>query len=1008
MPEFNFEILKDPRIFQENRLKVHSDHEWYVRAENEEKGKSDCKYSLNGTYRFHYAPNIEGLINGFEKNDFDVDGWDYITVPGHIQMQGYGHPQYVNTEYPWDGIEEIVPGEIPVKNNPIGQYVKTFRLPDFMKNGPVYISFQGVESGFALWLNGSYVGYSEDSFTPSEFDLTPYIDREGENRLAIDVFRYTSGSWCEDQDFFRFSGIFREVYLYTVPQVHVWDLKIDAGLDDTYKTGLLQIKMDTHGAKGSARIRLYDTDSDNVIIDKKVDLSDNEKNFTVNHVDQWSAEIPSLYELEIEVFDEYGNTTEYIDENVGFRRFELKNGVMCINGKRIIFNGVDRHEFSAQKGRAIGEDEILIDLMTMKQNNINSVRTSHYPNQTYFYRLCDELGLYVIDETNIETHGTWDHILKDGLDKSFAVPGDREEFLDMVLDRANSMYQRDKNHACVLIWSCGNESFGGKDLLEVHDFFKKSDPSRLVHYEGVVNDERYPETTDIKSVMYWPVKQIEEYLKEHQDKPFISCEYSHAMGNSCGGIKEYTDLAKRNELYQGGFIWDYIDQAIETKDRYGNTYYGYGGDFDDRPNDGSFSGDGICYAADRRPTPKMQEVKAVYSPIEISFDGDKIRVKNDNLFKNLQDYLCTVTISVEGEISDENTGTVEVGPGKTIEMPFYQGFDTDDEVVATVSFSLKNDEPWAPAGHEIAFGQNVSGQRKEADHSRGRLKVVHGWVNTGVYGEDFSIIFSDLFGGLVSYKKAGVELIKKSPRPNFWRPLTENDTANHLPFRAGQWKNASTYLSNNDGKQVSNYQVEETDNTVKVTYTCYLPTTPEKEVKLSYQVYPDGAVKTNIYLDRSDDIGELPSFGVLFTMKSEFENLRWYGNGPADTYTDREFGGRIDVWDNKVIENMAEYLRPQESGNHTKVRWAEVTDDQGRGLRFEGENLSFSALPWSPDQIDCADHPNELPPIQSTFVRVDMAQEGIGGDDTWGARPLPKYIIDNSKPIEFSFWFKGI
>jgi len=1006
--EFNFDIVKNPRIFQENRLPAHSDHEWYLNRENENSVRSDCKYSLNGSFRFHYAENFQSVIRGFEKKDFDVDGWDIITVPGHIQMQGYGVPQYVNIEYPWDGSEEIEPGEIPTKHNPVGQYVKKFTLPDFMKNGPVYISFQGVESGFALWMNGAYVGYSEDSFTPAEFDLTPYIDKDGENRLAIDVFRYTAGSWCEDQDFFRFSGIFREVYLYTVPAVHVWDLKVNANLDDNYKDGVFSLKMDTHGANGSAKLTLYDKNRKHLIFEKTLELSDSENTYRIGGVDQWSAEFPNLYDLEITVFDKLGNISEYIKEKVGFRRFEMKNGVMCINGKRIVFNGVDRHEFSAQKGRAIGNDEIRFDLMTMKQNNINAIRASHYPNQTYFYRLADELGLYIIDETNLETHGVWDHIVKDGLDKSFAVPGDRPEYLDMVLDRANSMYQRDKNHASVLIWSCGNESFGGINVQKIHDFFKNVDNTRLVHYEGVVNDDRYPDSTDMKSGMYWSVKTIEHYLKEHPEKPFISCEYSHAMGNSCGGIREYTDLAKRNRLYQGGFIWDYIDQAIETKDRYGNTYYGYGGDFDDRPNDGSFSGDGICYASDRRPTSKMQEVKAVYSPVDITIDEERVIIRNNNLFKNLSDYICTITSSCEDRILDIRKTAVEADPGKSAVFPLDVKYKKDRECVITVSLSLKNDEKWAERGHEIAFGQKIVGERQQADHSKGEIRVAHGWLNTGVFGSDFSILFSNLYGGLVSYKKAGVELIKKSPRPNFWRPLSENDIGNHMAFRADQWKAASTYLSINDGRRVSNYDVKEDEKTVTVTFTYYLPTTPEIEVRQTYRVFPDGAVKTSVIMNKSDNIGELPSYGVLFTMNADFENLRWYGNGPEDTYADRESGGRLGVWENKVKDNMAEYLRPQESGNHTRVRWAEVTDNQGRGLRFEGDDLNISALPWSPDQIDCADHPNELPPIQSTFIRVDKFQEGIGGDDTWGARPLPQYIIDNSKPLEFSFWFKGI
>ncbi|MDD6428407.1 MAG: glycoside hydrolase family 2 TIM barrel-domain containing protein [Lachnospiraceae bacterium] len=1008
MSGFNYEIIKDPRIFQENRLPAHSDHEWYRDKKNIETGRSDLKVTLNGSWRFHYAGNLSATIRGFEKKDYDASGWDYITVPGHIQMQGYGCPQYVNTQYPWDGLEEIEPGQIPEEMNPVGQYIRNFTLPEFMKDGPVIISFQGAESAIAVWLNGSYVGYSEDSFTPSEFDLTPFIDRDGENRLAVEVYRFSAGSWCEDQDFFRFSGLFREVYLYTYPQVHIRDMRIVSDLTDDYRDGILDISLESIGKKGTAQLSLFDKDGE-ALVKKEIPLPSGKARLNIPDVDQWSAEDPYLYTLYMEIRDEKGQVCEYICEETGFRRFEMKDSIMCLNGKRIVFNGVDRHEFSAYKGRAIGEDEIYKDLITMKRNNINAVRTSHYPNQTLFYRLCDELGLYVIDETNLECHGVWDHLERGGEDISYALPGNRPDYRDMVLDRANSMMRRDRNHPSILIWSLGNESLNGTNFVAMHDFLRKEDPTRLVHYEGVIHDERYPEATDMVSVMYWPVEKIEEYLSKHKDKPFICCEYSHAMGNSCGGINEYTELAKRNRLYQGGFIWDYIDQAIAAEDANGKTYLGYGGDFDDRPNDGSFSGNGLCYADTREPTPKMQEVKAVYSPLDISFGEGSFQIKNNSLFTNTDKYICTISLECEGEELFEQRGSVEVGPGERSEFALPdQLLDVDRECVLTVSFTLKEDQDWAKAGTEIAFAQKVIGDRQEADHSRGEIRVIHGWLNTGVKGKDFTILFSNLNGGLVSYKKAGVELIKRMPRPNFWRPVTDNDKGCMMPWRAAQWRNASDMCYAGDNGMGEGYKVTENNGNVTVEFTYHLPTSPSKEARLSYEVHPDGAVRCRLYLEASKDIGELPEFGVMFEMASSFSDFTWYGMGPYDTYIDRESGGRLGVFETTASDNMASYLRPQECGNHTHVRWAEVKDKNGRGLRFEGDDLSLSVLPYSPDMIDACEHPNELPQSLSTYIRVDLAQQGIGGDDSWGARPLPKYYIDNSKALELTFWLKGI
>ncbi len=1007
MSEFNFSIVKNPEIFQENRLPAHSDHEFY-RFEETESGVSDFKYSLNGVWKFSYAKNYESTVKDFYEMDYNARTWDTIRVPAHINMEGYGNPAYVNTQYPWDGKEEVRPGEIPTVFNPVGSYVKYVTLPEEMKTGPVYICFEGVESGLALWCNGKYVGYSEDSFTPSEFDLTDYINRDGENKIAAMVFRFTAGSWCEDQDFFRFSGIYRDVYLYTTPKVHVKDLRIKTLLDDDYKDATLELDLKLT-SEGKVRYYLSDEEKDVLAGEEKVS-KDAHLSFEVADPKKWSAEHPNLYELRLEITDVAGFLQEVIIEQVGFRRFELIDNIMCINGKRIVFRGVNRHEFSVENGRCVTDDEIYTDIITMKQNNINAIRTSHYPNRTLLYRLCDLYGIYLIDETNLETHGCWDAIIRGLEDISFSVPGDRPEFLELVLDRARNMFERDKNHPSILIWSCGNESYGGKDILAMHDKFKEWDNTRLVHYEGIYNDRRYPDSSDIESSMYVPVEDIKKWLKEHPDKPYINCEYAHAMGNSCGALHKYTELTEEEPLFQGGFIWDYIDQSLTTKDRYGVEFQGYGGDFNDRPCDYSFSGDGICYGKDREPSPKMQEVKACYQNIKITFEGKDMIIKNMNLFTDLNEYKCELTLEKEGELLAFQSGSCDLAPLSERRVPIPMEIPDDEgELVLTVSFCLKEDTLWGDAGHEVAFGQAVFGKREIKAPKKGWMEVSEGWNNIGVRGDDFEILFSKIHGGLVSYIYGGTEMIKDIPKPNFWRPLTENDIANLLPFRAGQWKLASQFSSYKyeHGRKATDYEVEKDKDWVKVSYTYHLPTKPAMDSNLAYTVYADGTVGVDLSLDASSEVGELPEFSVLFGFDADYDCLKWYGLGPEETYVDK-YHAKLGLYENKVSENMAKYLRPQECGNKIGVRYAELTNHRGRGIRFEGEDLSFSALPYSPHEIDCAQHPTELPATHHTFVRVGLEQMGVGGDDTWGALTHPEYLLDNSKALHLHFSFKGI
>ena len=1012
MQVFDYNIVKDPTIFQQNRLPAHSDHEFFGSEQALKSGKSDFKFSLNGLWKFSYAKNYKSAIAGFEADDYDCHSWDQIKVPSHIQMEGYDKPQYANTQYPWDGRDSVMPGEVPESFNPTASYVKYFTLPSNMRSQNVYISFQGVESGFALWLNGSYIGYSEDSFTPSEFDLTPYI-RSGENKLALQVFKWTAGSWCEDQDFFRFSGIFREVYLFTLPKVHLRDIRIRTLLNDAFDAGELKVDVKSTGTGKIKSTLLFG----GKIIQRQEQALTDETSISIVAAEPrlWSAEKPNLYDLKLEVMTDEGESVEFVCEKVGFRRFEIKDSIMHLNGRRIVFKGVNRHEFCSSAGRVISEDIIRKDLITMKQNNINAIRTSHYPNMTALYRLCDIYGLYVIDETNLETHGTWDAIVRGVKDIDFAVPGNRPEYLELVLDRARNMFERDKNHACILIWSCGNESFGGLDIYKMSQFFRESDPTRPVHYEGIYHDRRYNETSDIESSMYEPVVNIEEYLKEHRDKPYITCEYAHAMGNSCGALHKYTDLTETEPLYQGGFIWDYIDQSLDKKDRYGVEYQAYGGDFGERPCDYTFSGNGIVYGKDRDPSPKMQEVKFDYQNIKISFEGDKVAIKNKNLFTNTDVYECVTTLAKDGVEIERVSGTLSVAPlsEECFDVPVKLP-DEAGEYALTVSFVLAEDTLWAKSGHEVAYGQNIV-QKGASDSSHvktgaegSKLEVIHGLNNIGVKGQNFDVLFSEVHGGLASYRYGGRELFRAIPKPNFWRAMTDNDSANLLPFRAGQWKAANMYASHKyeHGRRFTTYKVEEGEQSIAVTYTYHLPTAPAKDCFMRYDVYADGEIKVTLSIGESREVGELPAFAVMLTLDADYDCLEWYGLGPDETYIDR-CHAKLGIYKNKVADNVAKYLVPQECGNKVGVRWAKVTDKSGRGIEFKTNNLEFSALPYSPEELENAKHSNELPPVLYTYVRIGR-QMGIGGDDTWGALTHPEYMLDNTKPMEVSFSFKGI
>ena len=1014
MKSFNYSMVKDPTYFKDGRIEAHSDHICYRNEMEAAEKETSFRHSLNGIWKFHYARNYGSTVQGFENTDYSCRDWDDIRVPAHIQMEGYDAPQYANVQYPWEGHEDIHPGEIPEHFNPVASYVKYFEVPETMQGKRLFISFQGAESGIVLWLNGQFVGYSEDSFTPSEFELTEYV-KEGENKLAAQVFKWTASSWCEDQDFFRFSGIYRDVYLYTVPEVHVYDLQIRAIPTEDLTEAALEIRTNTWG-KGKAKIVL--TKSGTEVFNEEKPLDGEEiYSWTIKNPVLWSAEDPQLYDLTIEVYDEAGNLQEVIPQKVGFRRFEMKDGIMTLNGKRIVFKGVNRHEFSSISGRNVSEAELRKDLMIMKQNNINSIRTCHYPDASLIYELCDEYGIYMIDETNLESHGSWD-VAEFTKDYTYVVPHDKPEWLDMMLDRANSMYQRDKNHPAILIWSCGNESFGGKDIYEMSQFFHKKDSTRLVHYEGLCHDRRYNDTSDMESQMYPSVEAIKDFLAKDDSKPFICCEYTHAMGNSCGAMHKYTDLTDTEPKYQGGFIWDYIDQSIYKKDRYGREFQAYGGDFGERPTDYNFSGNGIAYGGNRDASPKMQEVKFNYQNITAEVTADTVKVINKNLFVNTDIYQCKVTVARDGKVIKKAFMETAVAPlsEETYALPLGKE-EKSGEYTVTVSFHLKEDKVWAKAGHEVAFGQYVYQVKEEQKICQDPLTVIRSTHNIGVRGAHFEVLFSVLNGGLVSYKYAGKEMIEAIPKPNFWRAPTDNDCGNLMGMRYGQWKIASMYLSHKDFRQGpygpgNTPEVEEKEHSVKVIYTYLLPATPLVECKLAYEVYGDGRVKTTLTYDPVKELGDMPEFGVIFKFNADYDHVEWYGLGSAETYADRKKGAKLGIYENMVKDNIARYMVPQECGAKEEVRWAKVTDRKGRGMLFEmDENngpMMFSALPYTPHEMENAMHPYELPEVHYTVVRVAKEQMGVGGDDSWGARTHEEYLLKTDKKMKFSFVFKGL
>ncbi|MDY5576233.1 MAG: glycoside hydrolase family 2 TIM barrel-domain containing protein [Lachnospiraceae bacterium] len=1021
------EWLENPEIFQVNRIAAHSDHRYTLYGE-------ESRQYLNGTWKFSYAERPEERNTKIFDVNYPIETLDTIRVPGHIQLQGYGKPQYVNVMYPWDGNYQVTAPEVPMEINPVGSYVTDVVIEKRLMRGKrQYISFQGVESAFYLYVNGKFVGYSEDSFTPSEFDLTEYL-QDGVNRIGVEVYKWSSASWLEDQDFFRFSGIFRDVYLYAVPEVHVQDLFIHTDVTDDYRDSDFRVDAKLFFAeeenKDEYKVSMILKDMEGKGVLSLKDLSLEEifgRSYLLNDAHLWSAENPYLYTL-ILTIEKNGKEIEKILQKIGIRRFEMKDKIMLINGKRIEFNGVNRHEFDCCRGRCVTEEDMLWDIRFFKQHNINAVRTCHYPDCSRWYELCDEYGIYMIGETNLETHGTWTYFGKNPVDT--CIPGDRREWREAVLDRANSMVQRDKNHPAVVIWSCGNESFGGENIYEMSKLLKKLDSSRLVHYEGIFHDRRYPDTSDVESRMYERIWNIEEYLQNHPDKPFIGCEYMHAMGNSCGGIKDYTDLLDKYPMYQGSFIWDYIDQALIQTMPDGSQRMAYGGDFDEVPDDGNFCGDGIVFA-DRTISPKAQEVKFVYQQVILTPDFKGVHIRNKRLFESTKDMILRVELLRNGRSIRqwEMEAVVEPLDEKYFAIDMSEYLKEPGEYFVQAVFALKEHTKWAEAGYELMTGRSqayvVKAEKEAGSVAEQNISFVFGNQNVGVHGRDlFYYDFSRKNGGLISVRSRGQEILERKPKLCFYRAATDNDKGCSYMFDSGIWQFAEQQ------QRCVDYHAEYNENELTVHYVYELPLgedgkiivldkrekPSEKEDRgnhingiqadIVYTVTADGVIHVKLVYHGAKGLPEMPLFGLEIPLKKEFEQFAYYGIGPAENYSDRNNGGKIGIFECSVTENYSPYLKPQACGNRTETRWVSFTDGKHKITlkAAEGQKtFQFTALHYNETELENAPHKEELPMPYCTYVKIMPLQLGVGGDDSWGSQVREQFHIDSSQDISYEF-----
>jgi len=1002
---------------------------------NAERVKSPFYRSLDGGWKYHYAADHGGRVPDFWKPGFDDSKWATIPVPSNVEMCGYGIPIYVNVKYPWTwhgtkASPPIVPDDDP--NNTVSSYRRTFDLPESWGGRRVLITFDGVNSFFSLWVNGEKVGVGKDSRTPVEFDITKFL-KPGKNLLAVENFRWCDGSYLEDQDFWRMSGIFRDVYLWSPPDPHIRDFEIKTDLDAQYRDAVLKVdaKIEDHGASGAAgtlEAELFDPAGSHVATASaalEIPASGDGSTTLATKIQnplKWTAETPDLYLLLLTLKDAKGKVQEVIPSRVGFRKVEIKDGNLLVNGQRPFIKGVNHQECDPDLGQVYTPERMLQDILLMKQNNINAVRNSHYPNAPAWYDLCDRYGIYLIDEANIESHG-----MGYGPESLAKNPA----WLDAHMNRTVRLVERDKNHPSVIVWSLGNEAGDGSNFEATSAWIKQRDPSRPVQYEKA-KEKPY---TDIVCPMYGTPKEMEEYAAKPQARPYILCEYEHAMGNSSGNMWDYWDLIYAKPYLQGGCIWDWVDQSLrQPQDRKtrevvvpvkpgDKTFWAYGGDIgpEDTPSDDNSGADGLV-SPDRQPHPSLSQVRHVYQYIQCKpadLATRTVEVRNWFDFSNPKDLaVLDWRVTADGkEIQSGSMSAPDLTPHTSARItvpvrPFKP--EPGVEYFLDLSFRLSHDLPWAKKGHEIAWDQFElpdSAPAPVADAGafpKLDLKQTDALVVVG--GKDFTVTFDKKSGALTSLKSRGVELIESPLRPDFWRAPTDND-------RGRKMANLHTEMEGAKQKKDQFGRIHKTqgiwreahENAVLESFVV-TPGADGREVEVAatlglpsvnaqwttrYTVSGDGGIAVAAsFVPQDKDLPALPRLGMQMVLPSGFDRIAWFGPGPQETYSDRK-DARVGLYSGTVREQFfADYSQPGESGNKVDVRWAAITNDRGVGLLVVGDPLlSVNAMHHTAEDLRAQKHSFELPHHDSTMLNIDWKQQGLGGDDSWRAWPHDPYMI---------------
>ncbi|UFH34347.1 glycoside hydrolase family 2 TIM barrel-domain containing protein [Flavobacterium acetivorans] len=1004
-------VIENPDVIGINKLDARSSFFPYnsvALAKEDNVAKAENYLLLNGIWQFNYVDSPEKRPTDFYKEDYDVSKWSTIKVPANWEVEGFGIPIYVNASYPFQK-GELSPPDIPDGNNPVGSYKRTFDLPKNWNGKDVFVHFGAVKSAFYVWVNGQKVGYSQDSKLPAEFNLTNFV-KPGKNTIALEVYRWSDGSYLECQDFWRISGIERDVYLYARPKVQLADYFAKAGLENNYTDGVFDLAVDLKNIdakkqKGSISVELTRDNQSVYSTTSAFELNPNAiGKFSINknipQVKTWSAEIPNLYQLTIVIKDLKGNVLEAVSKKIGFRTSEVKNGQFLVNGRPILFKGVNRHEHDPNTGHVISREDMLKDVKIFKEFNINAVRTAHYPNDPYFYELCDEYGIYVIDEANIESHG-----MGYALDKTLA---NNPAWLKAHLSRVERMIQRDKNHPSILIWSLGNEAGNGYNFYESYLLAKKLDETRPTQYERAVHEWN----TDLFVPMYDTPEQVEAYAKDpKRTKPLVQCEYAHAMGNSMGGFKEYWDLYEKYDKLQGGFIWDFVDQGIKTV-KNGREIYAYGGDFGPKgtPSDNNFLNNGLVQP-DRKPNPHIYEVAHIQQEVKF-YENDLakgvIDVKNWFFFRDLSNYKLNWEVIANGEVVESGTiDNIGLNPQakKAVKIPFTTTFNKNVEYFLNVSAVLKTDEPLLKAGYRVAYEQFKLQAANVQVPSKATEAVAYTTKGDliSVTGKEFEVAFNQKTGTLTTFNFKNKNLVESGPEVNFWRAPVDNDYGAGTQKRYKAWKDAGKSAKVTTAvKQLSKSEVQ-------ISFTKDLFGGDAKLIE-TFVVDGNGAVKvTNDLKAIKGKYPDFYKFGNKLVLPEAYKNITFYGKGPFEAYADRQHAAKVGLYKQTIAEQYFPYIRPQETGNKLEVRWVSLTKEDGSGIKILSEKpLSVSALNFREDDLHTGDekgqhHAGEIDPRKEVFVNIDGFQQGLGSINSWGTLPLPQYRLPY-KDYSYSYW----